>query len=184
MNLRLVKPLKCGITAEKAGELYSRILQALTTSPHTVLGKLDYLSAGEKDHLLYDLNDTAATYPDTKTLTNLFEEQVLKTPSATALVFKGRELTYHEVNEKANAFGNYLREKYTVGADDLVGIKLERSEWMIISILGVLKSGGAYVPMDPEFPAERITYMTSDSVEENIVTVGDKWTAFQKENLP
>ncbi|SMO95682.1 amino acid adenylation domain-containing protein, partial [Flavobacterium resistens] len=102
-------------------------------------------------------------YPKDKTIIGLFEEQVDKTPDNIAVVFEGVELTYKQLNEKANQLAHYLRETYKIQADDLIGIKLERSEQMILAILGILKSGAAYVPIDPGYPEERIAYIEKDS---------------------
>ncbi|WP_202704568.1 AMP-binding protein, partial [Flavobacterium sp. UGB4466] len=107
---------------------------------------------------LFTFNDTAAVYPKDKTIVDLFEEQVEKTPDHVAIVFENKELTYRELNERSNQLAHYLMDNYSIQPDDLIGIQLERSEWMIVSILGVLKSGGAYVPIDPQYPEERIDY--------------------------
>ncbi|MFP3675050.1 AMP-binding protein, partial [Bacillus sp. SIMBA_031] len=90
-------------------------------------------------------------------------EQVGRTPDHVAVVFEDVHLTYQELNDRSNQLGGYLREHYDIHSDDLLGIKLERSEDMIVGILGILKSGAAYVPIDPNYPQERIDYMISDS---------------------
>ncbi|MFC0781249.1 amino acid adenylation domain-containing protein, partial [Flavobacterium sp. HJSW_4] len=92
-----------------------------------------------------------------------FEEQADRTPNNIAVVFEGKELTYKEINEQSNQLGAYLRETYKIQAEDLIGIKLERSEQMIVAILGILKSGAAYVPIDLSYPQERIDYIEKDS---------------------
>ena len=139
------------------------LLEQITKTPSESISKLDYLSKAEKYQLLEEFNDTVVDYPKDKTIIELFEEQVEKTPDSIAVVFENVELTYRELNTKANKLGANLRETYKVKADDLLGIKLDRSEQMIIAILGVLKSGGAYVPIDPEYPDERIKYIEEDS---------------------
>ncbi|MFH6948149.1 amino acid adenylation domain-containing protein, partial [Flavobacterium sp. FlaQc-51] len=123
----------------------------------------DYLTAIEKEELLNGFNNTKADYPQDKTIIDLFEQQVLQAPDNVALVFGETILTYRELNEKSNQLARYLRERYQIQADDLVGIKLDRSELMIVSILGILKSGGAYLPIDMNYPAERIAYIEQDS---------------------
>ncbi|SFF04145.1 Non-ribosomal peptide synthetase component F, partial [Chitinophaga sp. CF118] len=142
---------------------FNTLLQTFLDNPLVPVDQLDYLSNAEKTQLLVDFNGAAGSYPRNKTLTTLFEEQVTKTPDAIALVFAGKEFSYQSLNNYANQLGAYLRNHYQIQPDDLIGIKLERSEWMIISLLGVLKSGGAYVPIDPEYPQERIDYMLTDS---------------------
>ena len=121
------------------------------------------LSQEEKKYLLEALNDTMADYPVCKTIVDLFEQQVEKTPENIAVIFEDRELTYEALNNLSNQLGDYLRKNYGIKPDDLIGIKLERSEWMIVVILGALKSGGAYVPIDPDYPQERIDFMVKDS---------------------
>ena len=138
-------------------------IETVIENPIESISTINYLSALEKKKLLEDFNDTAVDYPRDKTLVDLFEEQVERTPDNVAVVYEGTELTYRELNDCSNQLGNYLRSRYSIQPDDLLGIKLERSEWMIITILGVLKSGGAYVPIDPDFPQDRIDYMLEDS---------------------
>ncbi|MES1182115.1 MAG: amino acid adenylation domain-containing protein, partial [Flavobacterium sp.] len=108
-------------------------------------------------------NDTKAVYPKDKTIIELFEKQVAKTPDHVALVFAGKGLTYQEVHEQSNQLAHYLQKKYDIHPEDLVGIRQDRSEWMIISILAVLKSGGAYVPIDLDYPQDRISYIENDT---------------------
>ncbi|WP_281925297.1 non-ribosomal peptide synthetase, partial [Flavobacterium collinsii] len=115
----------------------------------------------EEKQLLHLFNDTAVAYPKDKTVVDLFEEQVKKTPDAIAVVYEGETLSYRELNEKSNQLGHYLIEQ-GVEPDTLVGICLERSLEMLIGILGILKSGGAYVPVDPDYPSDRIGYMLVD----------------------
>jgi acyl-CoA synthetase (AMP-forming)/AMP-acid ligase II len=132
-------------------------------SPEMRISELDYMSLEEKEELLAGFNTTEVIYPEEKTIVDLFEEQVLRTPESIALVYEGIELSYGELNARSNQLAHYLRSEYGVRGDDLIGIRLERSEWMVISILGVLKSGGGCVPVDPEYPSDRIAYMLSDS---------------------
>ncbi|KQO25541.1 hypothetical protein ASF10_23690 [Flavobacterium sp. Leaf82] len=139
------------------------IFLALLSNPEISISKTDYLLAEEKQELLLTFNDNKTDYPKDKTIIELFEEQVLKTPDNTAVVFEDINLTFKELNEKANQLGRYLREQYQIKADDLVGIKLDRSEKTIIAMLGILKSGAAYVPIDINYPQERIAYIEQDS---------------------
>src|SRR5207302_1049710 len=105
----------------------------------------------ERQQVLYEWNDTQAEYPGDKCIHELFEEQVEKTPDAVAVVFEDAELSYGELNRRANRLGHYLRGQ-GVGPDALVAICVERSMEMIVALLGVLKAGGAYVPLDPAYP--------------------------------
>jgi len=122
-----------------------------------------HLSAEEKRKLLVEFNSTEIEFSQDKTIVTLFQEQVEKTPDNSAVVYKGNKLTYRQLDDVSNQLGNYLQQEYKIRPDDLVGIKLARSEWMVISILGVLKSGGAYVPIDPDYPRERIEYIEKDT---------------------
>lgn len=123
--------------------------------------QLSALSSDEYEQVVYNFNDTAVDYPSDKTVVELFEEQVAKTPDKIAVIYEEQEMTYTELNEKANQLANKLRD-LGVKPDDRVAILTERSLELIIGIYGILKAGGAYVPMDPEYPDERIRYMLED----------------------
>ncbi|OGO87287.1 MAG: hypothetical protein A2Y24_05990 [Clostridiales bacterium GWE2_32_10] len=124
--------------------------------------ELEILTTAEKKELLYKFNDTYADYPRDKVVHQLFEEQVERTPDNIAIVFEDSQMTYKELNEKANQLARILRNK-GVGADKLVGVMVNRSLEMVVGILAILKAGGAYVPIDPEYPEERIKYMLDDA---------------------
>ncbi|MDO3624819.1 amino acid adenylation domain-containing protein [Mucilaginibacter sp. BT774] len=115
-----------------------------------------------ENQLFDDLNNTFFDYPKDKTLVDLFYEQVDKTPNNIALIFGNTEFTYSELNTVSNQFADYLNQTYSIRPDELVGMMLDRSEWMIIAILGILKAGGAYVPVDPDYPQDRINYIKED----------------------
>ncbi|MCL2681703.1 MAG: amino acid adenylation domain-containing protein, partial [Streptococcaceae bacterium] len=115
----------------------------------------------EKEKILYEFNDTTREYAKEKTVIELFEEQVKRTPDKIALVYKGAKLSYKELNEKSNQIARVLRGN-GVGRDTLVGIISERSLEMIVGIYGIIKAGGAYVPIDPGYPSERIKYIIDD----------------------
>ncbi|WPD24926.1 MAG: amino acid adenylation domain-containing protein [Candidatus Electrothrix scaldis] len=145
-------------------------------NPEQHLGKITLLGARDKQ-LLEVWNDTTIDYPADRTLADLFEEQVEKTPENIAVVFpsagSGRaedeRLTYCELNEKADQLAHALIE-HGVQADTLVGICAERSLEMIIGLLGILKAGGAYVPLDPDYPEERLRFMLEDCGAEILLT--------------
>ena len=145
------------------------LLSFLVKQANPKLGEIEILSPEERQQLLWDFNDTASSYPKHKTIQQLFEEQAEKTPNNTALVFGEGSLTYHELNQKSNQLARGLREK-GVKPNDIVGIMVERSPQMIIGILGVLKSGGAYLPIDPEHPQERIKFILEDSGTDILLT--------------
>lgn len=139
------------------------LISSILSNPELKIKDLKFISKEEKNLLINVFNDTKEDYPWDKTIIDLFEEQVEKTPDNIAIVFENIELTYRELNEKANIVGHYLRDKYDIKPDDLIGVFLNRSEKMIIALLGILKAGAAYVPIDPDFPEERIDYMIQDS---------------------
>lgn len=120
------------------------------------------MTEAEKHQLLITFNDTEADYPQNKTIQQLFEEQAERTPDHIAIAFKNRQLTYRELNERANRLAHSLRSR-GIHPNDVVGLMTERSPEMIIGILGILKSGAAFVPVDPDYPAKRIRLMIEDS---------------------
>ncbi|MBW8310152.1 MAG: AMP-binding protein, partial [Candidatus Paracaedibacteraceae bacterium] len=119
---------------------------------------LPLLTQEEKQQLLITWNDTEVDYPEDKTIHQLFEEQVRRTPDNIAVVYENEELTYQQLNERANQLAHHLRA-LGVKPDTLVAIAVERSLEMIVGILGILKAGGAYVPLDPSYPTTRLQFM-------------------------
>ncbi|MEC0599321.1 amino acid adenylation domain-containing protein [Bacillus spizizenii] len=156
-------------TVERMGKHYSQLLQSAASELDAAISKLNMVSEEEQQQLLHIFNETAAEYPRYKTIHQWFEEQVEKTPEHTALIYENKELTYKKLNEKANSLARVLREK-GVTKNSIVGILTERSPEMIIGVLGVLKAGGAYLPIDPEYPADRISYMLNDSRAKILLT--------------
>ncbi len=130
-------------------------------NPAKNISKLEILSEKEKQKILYKFNDTQADFPSDKTVQQLFEEQVVRTPSNKAVLFRDDSLTYRELNEKSNQLAKVLRKK-GVKSNSIVGIMLDRSLEMIIGIYAILKAGGAYLPIDPKNPQDRILYMLDD----------------------
>ena len=124
--------------------------------------KIQIVTEKEKNKILYEFNNTAVDYPKNKTIVDLFEEQVEKTPNNIAVVCNNKSLTYKELNEKANLLANHLI-KNNINNSDIVGIMVNRSLEMIIGLLGILKAGAAYLPLDPDYPNERISYILKDS---------------------
>ena len=111
--------------------------------------ELSYVGKADYKKLVYAWNETDVVYPEDKTIHELFGEQAKKTPNKIALIYEDVELSYKELHERSNQLANYIRGEYKVKPDDLIALCLDRSEYMLISILAVLKAGGAYVPMDP-----------------------------------
>src|SRR5690625_3656147 len=127
------------------------------------LEEIELIDTAEKNTLLHEFNaDSELLEPETRTICQLFEEQVKKTPDKTAIVFENNRISYRELNEKANQLARLLKEK-GAGAESILGIMVNRSLDMMIGILGVLKAGAAYLPIDADYPEERILYMLTDS---------------------
>ncbi len=141
---------------------FETLLEGIVASPHESIASLPLLSQAERHQVLVEWNDTATDYPKDKCVHQLFEAQVEKTPEAIALQFKQDQLTYRELNERANQLAHYLKTK-GVKADTLVGICLERSLEMVVGLLGILKAGAAYVPIDPQYPEERLRFIVDDT---------------------
>jgi non-ribosomal peptide synthetase component F len=120
------------------------------------------LPVAERASIVHGFNATAQKYAQDKLIHQLFEEQVEKTPGNVALVYEGQQLTYQELNGRANRLAHYLREQ-GVGPDVLAAICVERGIDMVVALLGVLKAGGGYVPLDPAYPQERLKYMLADA---------------------
>ncbi|MEG3890353.1 amino acid adenylation domain-containing protein [Microcoleus sp. Z1_A1] len=137
------------------------LLEGIVPNPEQRLWSLPLLTAVEKQQLL-EWNNTFAQYPQDKCIHQLFEEAVSRSPDAVAVVFEGEELSYRELNARANQLARHLRS-LGVEPEVLVGICVERSPLMVIGLLGVLKAGGAYVPLDPNYPKERLAFMLEDS---------------------
>ena len=148
-------------TAQTLAERLVRILGQLVTVPERSVADAEVLDEGERNRVLSEWNDTSREVRDT-TLAELFEEQAARTPDAPAVVFEDQVLTYAELNSTADRLACRLVER-GAGLDQYVAVALERSAELVVALLGVLKSGAAYVPVDPEYPAERIGHMLEDA---------------------
>ena len=145
------------------------MLGSLSDQADLPISEAAFLTEEERELVLHRFNDTAADYPRDKTVIDLFEEQVQRTPDNVAVVFEDTQLTYAELNAKANQLARKLRD-LGVKPDDFVAMLTERSLEMIIGIYGILKAGGAYVPMDPTYPEERIRFMLEDCKPKAVLT--------------
>ena len=161
-------------TGSKLLSRYFNFLSKLLEDPTELITKVDLTFDEEKKQLLSKFNHHATINNfENKTLIDLFESQVKKTPNRTAIVFGKTHLTYKQLNEKANQLANYLVKSYRIKPDDLVALLLDRNEQIIICILAILKSGGAYVPIDVDYPSERIEYILSDT-QSRILLLNEK----------
>jgi amino acid adenylation domain-containing protein len=152
-----------------------------TTVRQKSLSGVTELSGGERHRLLVEWNDTRANYPaEDCCIHHLFEAQSARTPDATALIFDKVTLSYGELNGRANQIAHYL-VALGVGPETLVGVCFDRSAEMIVAILGVLKAGGAYIPLDPAFPHERLAFMLEDSKAPVLLTGREHSAGFKQE---
>ena len=143
---------------------YLKILEAILANLDTKVCEIDFLSENEKKNLIIDYNKKHSILPiPDKTLIEMFEDAVERTPNNNAIFYRDHVLTYKELNEKSNQLAHYLIEQSDLKADDFVAIFIDRSEWAIIAIIAILKTGAAYVPIDVEYPEERISYILNDS---------------------
>jgi amino acid adenylation domain-containing protein len=140
-----------------------RFIEAAIAAPDQSISNLPYLTNEERTQLVETFNNTKTNYPESKTVVDLFREQVIKNPNAIAIVFEEIELTYRELEDLSNRLANYILNKNKVEKDSIVGIQLKRSQWTVISMLAVLKAGAAYVSIDSDFPEKRIDFIKQDS---------------------
>ena len=150
-------------------ERLDQVLAQFIKDDEIKIKDIEMIGEAEKAKVLAEFNDTASECPRDKTVIELFEEQVEKTPDKTAIVYEGTALSYRELNEKANQLAHILREK-GVKRDSFAALLCERSLEMIIGIYGILKAGGAYVPIDPEYPEDRIQYIIEDCKPKAVLT--------------
>ncbi|MGG7175941.1 amino acid adenylation domain-containing protein, partial [Clostridium paraputrificum] len=141
---------------------FKEVLCKVISNPKILIGEIKMITKEEEDIILKNFNDTYVEYNEEKTLVDIFEEQVKRTPKNIAVVYEEEQLTYEELNEKANILARTLRSN-GVGSDNVVAIMIDRSIEMIVGIIGVLKSGAAYLPIDPSHPNNRIEYMLKNS---------------------
>ncbi len=155
-------------TIVRMSEHFQTLLEAIVTDPQQQITQLPLLTPNERQQLLVEWNNTQVDYPQ-QCIHKLFEQQVEKTPDAVAVVFEDKQLTYQQLNNRANQLAHYL-QTLGVGPDVLVGIYIERSLEMVVGLLGILKAGGAYVPLDPEYPQERLEFMLEDTQTQVLLT--------------
>ncbi|OUL34271.1 non-ribosomal peptide synthetase [Nostoc sp. T09] len=140
---------------------FETLLLGIVANPNQSIAKLPLLSVNEQN-LLAAWNNTTATYPENLCIHQLFEAQVEKTPEAIAVVFEGQQLTYQELNQRANQLAHHL-QSLGIGPEALVGLCVERCLEMVVGVLAILKAGGAYLPLDYTYPQERLAFMLQDA---------------------
>ncbi|WP_430408773.1 amino acid adenylation domain-containing protein [Kordia sp.] len=170
-------------------EIYTHWLQQLATYLTKEISKIPILLENEKVQIVSLFNDTKLTYNEELSLLDLFENQVVKTPNDIALLVGNRSLSYSILNEQSNQLANYIKTNYAVKANDFIGVKLARNEYLVCTILAVLKLGATYVPIDVEYPEKRIQYIENDSKctlvidEEKILAFETTKTNYSTQNI-
>ena len=147
---------------------FLRLLEAALDQPNRSIGSLDILGAAERHTMLRDWNDTARAVP-LASVPELFAAQAARTPEAIAVVFEDQQLTYAQLDARANQLAHHLRS-LGVGPEVVVGLCVERSPEMLVGLLGILKAGGAYLPLDPAYPSERLAFMLEDARAPVLIT--------------
>lgn len=193
-DLQLTIEYNTDIYSEALMEQITRHITQLTNvllqHKETPVNAIQYLSDPEKEKLIVSFNDTRTDFHLNKTLTGLFEEKVKIMPNKVVLQNGDTKYSFSALNNVANQLGNYLREEFDIRPDDLIAVKLDRTELMVIAILGILKAGGAYVPVDPDSPAERTAYILNDISnkvlidEKFMVSFSAKKHLYRIDNLP
>ncbi|MEH2262943.1 amino acid adenylation domain-containing protein [Nostoc sp.] len=158
------------------------LLESIVSNPDQRISELQLLTSSEVQQLLVEWNDTKTDYPQDKCIHQLFEAQVEKTPFDIAVIFENQELTYQELNNRANQVAHYLQE-LGVKPEIIVGVCMKRSPEMLIALLAILKAGGAYVPLDPAYPQERLTFMVENSQTKVLLTQSHLVELFAKSNV-
>ena len=156
-------------TIERVLSHFRTLLESVVIDPAQHLIDIPLLQQSEREQIVVDWNDTAAGYDKDLCIHQLFERQVDERPEAVALVCEQQQVSYRELDERANQLGHYLKRE-GVGPDTVVAVCLERTIEMVVTLLGILKAGGAYLPLDASYPAERLRYMLADSEAKLLLT--------------
>jgi amino acid adenylation domain-containing protein len=156
-------------TIERMADHFTRLLEGIVADPERSVSELPLLSEAERHRLLVEWNGAAVDYPREKCIHALFAEQAARTPAGVALVFEERQLTYAELDRRSNQVAHHLRG-LGVGPETVVGLCIDRSPEMVVGLLGTLKAGGAYLPVDPSYPPDRLAYMLADAAAPVLVT--------------
>lgn len=145
-----------------AGHL-KKLIKNFISFPTAKAVEIEYLTAAETSQLLYDFNGAKIGYPNKKTIHRLIEDQAARIPDSVAVKYQDCSLTYEMLNEQANRFAHYLRQQHGAGPNDVIGVMVSRSEKLPVILAGILKAGAAYLPLDPAYPIDRLTFMSGDA---------------------
>ncbi len=150
---------------------YQTLLKAIVANPAESIADLPMMESEEESQLIYGFNDTTVHFNNPDGILDLFQKQVDLSPGHTAIVFDGKYISYQTLDEESGKLAHYLIEQYNIRPNDFVGVMMERSDQAIIAILGILKSGACYVPVDTQYPFERKAFMVSDTRLRVLITV-------------
>jgi len=156
-------------TISRMADHFQMLMSTIAGDADRRIGELPLLTPAEEWQVLVEWNETAEEYPKDKCIHQLFEEQAERTPENIALVFEDKQLSYRELNARANQLARHL-QRLGVGPEKMVGICLERSIEMVVAVMGILKAGGAYVPLDPKYPSGRLAYILEDTAVSVLLT--------------
>ena len=156
-------------TIARWAECFSILLEEIISHPDISVSQLPILSGSQYDQLVEELNRTKLEYDSGQCLHELIEEQAKTKPASTAIVYRETELSYTELNERANQVARYLLRS-GVRKEDLVGVCMRRSPEMVVAMLGIWKANAAYVPLDPQYPEERLRFMLEDADAKAVIT--------------
>ncbi|MFG5379609.1 AMP-binding protein, partial [Yoonia sp. R2-816] len=160
-------------TAERLVSMYGRVLDAVVSSPETLIGDLPLLDGAERRQVVESFNETAADHPRDKTVVDLFAAQAASVPDTIAVVDGDRELSYGDLDAASSRLARHLIG-LGVGPEMVVGVCLERSAELIVALLGIWKAGGAYLPLDPDYPEERLGFMLEDAGASVVLTTAGR----------
>jgi len=174
LDLEYAAGLFCPGTIKRLVNHYMMLLEEILQHPTRILSELNMISSDERHQLLYKFNDSPGDYPADKTLVELFDAQVEKTPYHMAVIgLDFVSITYRQLSQKSNQLAHLLKGK-GVQPDSIVGIMVQPSIEMVIGLMGILKAGGAYLPIDPDYPPERVSYILADSRVKILVSEGSQ----------
>jgi amino acid adenylation domain-containing protein len=170
-------------TVERMAGHFETLLEGAAADPTRRISGLPLLSEAERRHITIDFNETRRAYPPALRIDELFEAQAAHTPDAVALVYEGERLTYAELNARAEQVTHRLRE-LGVGSESRVGVLLGRTPALVAALLGVMKAGAAYVPLDPDYPQERVRFMLEDAAVSALVTQSALLSRLPEQDAP
>ncbi|XWN30017.1 MAG: non-ribosomal peptide synthase/polyketide synthase [Devosia sp.] len=159
-------------TAARLADMFARLLAHAARAPHTPIADLALIGAGERQQLISAFNDTAAPIPQDRTILDLFAEQLEKSPAAVAIVDEDRALSYADLDKASNRLARHLIA-LGVGPEQVVGVCLERSADLVVSLFAILKAGAGYLPLDPEHPRDRLAFLLEDAGASVVLTTAN-----------